>query len=220
MKDLKAVIFDLDNTLLNRMKTFHNFTISFVEHYFGHLSNTEEIIDRIIELDQDGYKDKNELFIELLEELTWNEKPMLNELLDYYSKHYVSNACLMEGAIEVIERVRNSYKIGLITNGKTLIQYGKMDKLGIRGYFDFILVSEEVGVKKPNARIFEMALERLNLPADQCVYVGDHPVKDIEGAGKAGLNTIWIQVNQPWNEDVTIRPNYIISHLRDLAGIL
>ncbi len=220
MNNLKAVIFDLDNTLLDRTSTFYQFTAALVAHYFRHIQNIEPIIDRIIDLDQDGYKDKRALFDELLEELPWHERPERNELLDYYSLHYVKNACIMDHAIEMIQYVRKTYKVGLITNGRTSIQYGKIDQLGIRNFFDIILVSEEVGIKKPHARIFEMALERMNVAASQCVYIGDHPVNDIEEAGKAGMNTIWLEVNQPWNEEVTVQPNYRINRLRDLANIL
>ncbi|WP_276357668.1 HAD family hydrolase [Cohnella caldifontis] len=220
MNNLKAVIFDLDNTLLNRTKTFHRFSTSLVDRYFNHIRSTQLIIDRIIELDQDGYKERREMFSEMLQELPWKEKPELNELSEYYSIHYVSNACLMDGAIEMIQHVKASYKVGLITNGRTFIQHGKIDQLGIRNRFDLILVSEEVGIKKPHSGIFEIALERLDLTADQCVYIGDHPVNDIEGAGKAGMNTIWLEVNQPWKDEITIEPDYRIKSLRELAGIL
>lgn len=67
MKDIKAIIFDLDNTILDRTNTFKAFSISFAAHYFDHLESHYEILERIIELDQDGYKDKRDLFRELLD---------------------------------------------------------------------------------------------------------------------------------------------------------
>lgn len=188
--------------------------------YFQHTNDIESIASRITELDQDGYKDKNILFAELLAELPWLTKPEITELLNYYSEHYVKNALLMEYAAETIAYVRQKYKMGLITNGKNAIQYGKIDQLGIREAFDFILVSEEAGFKKPDAKIFELALEKLDLSPEQCLFIGDHPQNDIEGAGKYGMKTIWFEVNQPWNEKVTIKPEHTIKHLRELAEIL
>ncbi|CAI6087319.1 HAD family hydrolase [Cohnella sp. JJ-181] len=220
MDNIKAVIFDLDNTLLDRTRTFHRFTSSFVDTYFRHAQDKESLINRIIELDQDGYKDKHVLFTELLEEFPWTAKPVIAELLEYYSVHYVKNALLMEHAEETIQYIRQKYKIGLITNGRNAIQYGKIDCLGIRNAFDFILVSEEAGVKKPDARIFQTTAQKLGLRAEECIYIGDHPKNDIQGASQAGMNTIWIEVNQPWKDDVTAKPAYTIRKLSELAEIL
>lgn len=220
MKNIQAIIFDLDNTLLDRTRTFQNFTTSFVNTYFAHDPNADAIATRIIDLDQDGYKDKHLLFAELLEELPWLTKPDHNELMGFYNVHYVKNALLMEHAAETMSYIRQKYKLGLITNGRTAIQYGKIDRLGIRDLFDFILVSEEAGVKKPDNRIFEMALNKLGLRPEQCLYIGDHPTNDIEGAGKAGMKTIWFEVNQPWRDEITIKPEHRIKHLRELEAIL
>lgn len=220
MENIKAVIFDLDNTLLDRMSTFRDFVNSFVNTYFQHVEEIEDIVHRIIELDEDGYKDKNKLFAELLEELPWLVKPEISDLLNYYSAQYSTNALFMEYAAETIQYVRQKYKVGLITNGRNMIQYGKIDQLGIRNDFDFIIVSEEAGIKKPNIKIFQMAYEKIELKPEECVYIGDHPINDIEGAGKAGMNTIWIEVNQPWKHEVTIRPQHTIKHLRELLDIL
>jgi len=81
-------------------------------------------------------------------------------------------------------------------------------------------VSEEAGVKKPDPRIFEMAVARLKVRPDECVYVGDHPRNDIEGAGKSGMRTVWIKVNQPWIPELTVRPYHKIERLPELLALL
>lgn len=220
MQQIKAVLFDLDNTLLDRTKTFHGFIATLIQEYLSHAEDAQPIFDRIIHLDQDGYKDKRELFLELIEELPWITKPSQSELLDFYRKHYVTNAILMDQAIEVIEAVGKKYRTGLITNGQTYIQYGKIDHLNIRSLFDVIIVSEEAGVKKPNPKIFEMALEKLELKAEECIYIGDHPINDIEGAASIGMHTIWIQVNQPWREHIVATPLHSIRQLDELLTLL
>jgi putative hydrolase of the HAD superfamily len=220
MNHIKAVIFDLDNTLLDRTLTFRSFSSSFLSHYFSHLDVTQHLLDLIIEIDQDGYKDKEELFAQLLELSYWQDKPQLSELMAYYSREYVRSAVLMNGAREVVQYVRTKYKVGVITNGKTPIQYGKMDQLGIRNDFDLIIVSEEVGIKKPDRRIFEMALDKLELKPEQCIYIGDHPVNDIEGAAKAGMETIWMKVNQPWRNGIKAQPLHQIEELSSLFELI
>jgi putative hydrolase of the HAD superfamily len=220
MDHIKAIIFDLDNTILDRTSTFRSFTNTLLNHYFGHLDATQNLFDRIIQLDQDGYKDKQELFLELLEELPWAEKPELAELLTFYSTEYVKNAVLMEHAREVIRHAKRKYKVGLITNGRSFIQFGKIDQLGIRNEFDLIIVSEEAGVKKPDPAIFELAIQQLNLRPDQCIFIGDHPEKDIEGAAKVGMNTIWIEVNQSWREGLNAKPLHQIVKLEELLELI
>lgn len=220
MKGVKAVIFDLDNTILDRSTTFRKYAASFVQTWLGHVEKTDRLIERIIELDQDGYKDKKVLFKELIDELPWKEKPALDELMDDYQLHYVRNAALMDQAAEVLQALKSKYRLSLITNGRTEIQYGKIDRLGIRNMFEVIVVSEEAGVKKPDPRIFEIAVERLKLRPDECVFVGDHPRNDIEGAGKMGMQTVWIKVNQPWMPELTIKPHYEIERLPELLALL
>jgi putative hydrolase of the HAD superfamily len=220
MNNIKAILFDLDNTILDRTNTFRSFTNSFLRSYFDHLEMTQDIFDRIIHLDQDGYKDKHELFSELLEELPWKTKPLETELLNFYSTEYVKNAVLMEHAREVVQHARKKYKTGLITNGRTLIQYGKIDQLGIRNEFDLIIVSEEAGIKKPDPRIFEMAIKQLEVKPEECIYIGDHPVNDIEGAAKIGMETIWMKVNQPWNDGIEAKLLHQIDKLNTLFDLI
>lgn len=220
MDHIKAVIFDLDNTILNRTMTFDGFTQSLIKTYFGHLESTEDISKRIIELDQDGYKDKPLLFNELLNELPWAEHPPHAELMEFYGREYVRSSVLMEQAREVVQHLRGKYQTGLITNGQTDIQYGKIDQLGIREDYDHIIVSEEAGVKKPDPRIFQLALDHFGLSPEQCIYIGDHPVNDIEGAASVGMSTIWMKVNQPWQDRITTSPLHTIKHLSELKKLL
>ncbi|MBJ6360334.1 HAD family hydrolase [Paenibacillus sp. GCM10012307] len=220
MQDIQAILFDLDNTLLDRSVTFRRFTNAFLATHLPHLNETEELADRIIDLDQDGYTDKRLLFSQLLEELPWGQKPELYELMEFYKSEYVRNAVLMDQAIEVLGQLRAKYKTGMITNGQTLIQYGKIDQLQLGSHFDTIIVSEEAGVKKPDAKIFELAMNRLNVKPENCIFVGDHPVNDIEGAAAVGMNAVWIQVNQPWREDVKAKPLHTIRKLTELLEVL
>ncbi|UOK65092.1 HAD family hydrolase [Paenibacillus sp. OVF10] len=112
MDHIKAVIFDLDNTILNRTMTFDGFARSLIKTYFAHLESTEDILKRIIELDEDGYKDKPFLFNELLHELPWAEHPPHAELMEFYGREYVRSSVLMEQAREVVQHLRGNTKPG------------------------------------------------------------------------------------------------------------
>jgi len=222
IEDYKAIIFDLDNTLLDRTQTFHAFARKLAAKYFSHLTEAqqEEAIAVIIEKDEDGYKDKKALFAELTDLLPWQETVQAHELLAFYEEEYVNSAELMEGALQLLDWCNNRCKVGLITNGRHVIQDGKLNRLQIKHYFHSIVISESAGVKKPNIRIFDLCLEQLELSPEECVYVGDHPVNDIDGAAKAGLETIWIKVNQPWRDEIENKPALTVTSLQQLHDFL
>lgn len=216
---IEAVIFDLDNTLLDRDRTFLAFVKRLTNTYFPGIAAEEQerIVQLILKVDQDGYNPKPRMFEELLGLLPWTSKPDVAELLEYYRQHYTRCAELMDSALELLEQCRErGWKIGLITNGRDDIQYGKIDTLRIREAFDIILVSEGAGVKKPDARIFRMALDTLNVAAERTLFVGDHPVNDIRGAADVGMHTVWMQRNQSWDDTIAAQPLLTIRTLNEL----
>ena len=218
-----AVLFDLDNTLLDRDRTFRRFCETFVASFFSGLpaDRKRTIIEQIVIADRDGYRNKEDMFAELRDALPWSRKPEIAELMEYYRKHYVHSSTLMDSAVELLDRCRGrGLKLGMITNGSNAIQYGKIDKLGLRRHFDYIVVSEEAGVRKPDRRIFEMALSELNVRAEEAVFVGDHPVNDIQGAADVGMQTVWMIRSQPWDGRLSARPLKRIRHLQELFELL
>lgn len=106
-------------------------------------------------------------------------------------------------------------KLGIITNGSARTQYAKLDHVRLRNYFQSIIVSEEVKIKKPHADIFKIALEQLSVSADKAWFIGDHPQNDIVGASEAGLHSIWLKRDLEW-DPILPNPKTIISTLSDL----
>lgn len=219
--NINAVLFDLDNTLINRKQAFEKFSNMFVDHYVVALNPSEknEIIQYIIEADRDGYRSKKELYEELLNHLQWKKETTLEELLEYWFSEFFKCTIVMDGAMEVIHFLRNrGLKLGLITNGSAHSQNAKIDYAGIRDLFDVVVISDEVQVKKPDRRIFDIALDRLGVQPEASFYVGDHPLNDVKGAGEAGLRTIWLAGFKEWDVAET-RPHYTVRKLRDLINI-
>ena len=126
----------------------------------------------------------------------------------------------MDGAVAVLETLqRLGIALGLITNGTVQAQTQKLDLLGLRPYFQTVVISEAVGVEKPHAAIFQHALHALGLQADQVWFVGDHSEKDMLGAGRVGLHTVWLRGTHPW-PDTQAAPQHQIDHLRELVPLL
>ncbi|MRN54610.1 HAD family hydrolase [Paenibacillus monticola] len=223
MKDIQALLFDLDNTLMDRDHTFRSFSTQFVRDFLGYLNpkQAQEVIEDIILRDADGYRDKDGFFAELAQELPWRTPVSASAIREYYDESYIKHGALMKHALDVLSYCRDrGYILGLVTNGKTDIQYGKIDSINLRDYFKTIVISGEVGISKPDPDIYLLALARLGTKAGQTLFIGDHPVNDIWGAGKAGMESIWLRRNHDWDDSLVVHPWKTINELDELKDIL
>lgn len=97
---------------------------------------------------------------------------------------------LLPGAAEFLRELRARGKVYLITNGTPAAQYGRLDALGIRGDFDGIFVSDEIGFAKPDVRFFEYVFAHAPARREDCIVIGDSLSSDIAGARGAGVPSI------------------------------
>lgn len=118
-----------------------------------------------------------------------------------------------------LEILRQSYRLGLLTNGAADVQRAKIDGAGIGSYFDAIVVSGEVGVGKPDGRIFEIMTTRLAATCDAAWMIGDSLHSDVMGARAVGMKAVWInRMRKP--RDASVVPDFEISGLVELRKIL
>ena len=104
----------------------------------------------------------------------------------------------------------------MITNGYGQFQMDNIIALGIEKYFDIILVSEWEGIKKPDPLIFNNALRKLNVSANEAIYIGDHPENDVLGAKNVGMKGIWKKDFQ-WNN---VDADYVVDGLNEVPLII
>lgn len=107
-----------------------------------------------------------------------------------YIEHLPNHNHLLEGTIEVLEYLHPRYKLHIITNGFKEVQHKKMASSGILKYFHTITTSEDVGVKKPNRQIFEVALKNAAALVGESIMIGDNLEADIIGAQDFGMPAI------------------------------
>lgn len=103
-------------------------------------------------------------------------------------KEFCRSSALNPGAEEVLRELSTAYRLGMITNGYSDSQRGRLRAAGLLDVFNPLLISEEIGVAKPDARIFEMALKQLRLPPQAVLYVGDSISHDYQGCQAAGID--------------------------------
>ena len=90
-----------------------------------------------------------------------------------------------------LKSYKKHFEVGIITNGSTQRQKAKIINTNLNNYFDTIIISEEVGFSKPDKRIFELALNKLNVQSENILFVGDDLEKDIAGPQNANIKGVW-----------------------------
>ncbi|MBN1594436.1 HAD family hydrolase [candidate division FCPU426 bacterium] len=109
-----------------------------------------------------------------------------------YERVYGSNWRLIPGAADLLAALHGRVKLGVITNGKSSSQRAKLKACGLEQWLDFAVVSEEFGAAKPDQAIFFEALKLARAEAGETVFIGDSWEVDIAGASQSGLKAVWI----------------------------
>jgi FMN phosphatase YigB (HAD superfamily) len=113
--------------------------------------------------------------------------------LNVFFKDFINTLELRDGAKKLIKHAQGLGKVGLISNfTHAPVIYKSLGVLEISEFFNAVVVSEEVGWRKPSSFIFQHALSRLKVRAAEAVYIGDSPIEDIEGAKAGGLKTVFV----------------------------
>lgn len=196
---IKVIGFDLDNTLYNQeLFEFQVFEkISFVvKEEFG-IDNLilQKELEKLYFLDQKEYMFDKAIF-NILGYLpdNWDEF-VKNEILGIYRNYKPLKLPLFEEIIDILDSLKEKYKLALITNGNSQVQNNKIDCLDIRKYFDLILISDDYTPKrrKPDTFMFEKALDTFQIDSKEMVYVGDDILRD-KASEKVGIK--FLNINE------------------------
>ena len=153
-------------------------------------------------------------FVDLLKELGLEGDAEV--LSDGYLTRLSQKAHFLPHAREVVLDLSRRADLCLVTNGISRVQRGRLGLSGIAGCFTAILISEELGVAKPDPRFFQAACDALHLPPSDLLCVGDTPAADVQGARAAGIDACWYS---PSGADWPLgagAPDYIIRSLKEL----
>jgi len=239
MKQYKAIFLDWDDTIgdwttaehkalqeiyttyrLNRLySTFEDYLHAYKPYnlelwgMYGRGEVTKErlhlqrFLRPLLANDANGEDDANDETVKLAHEIG-------AEFLRLTNKYF----CLMPDAERVVKYLAGRYPLTIISNGFKEVQYYKFEHSGLAKYLTHTLVSEEVGINKPQPEIFRIALERNGITADEALMIGDSYSSDIAGAKAAGIDQMWIKGDgiPVTGETAT----YIVPKLIDVMNIL
>ncbi|WP_162048305.1 pyrimidine 5'-nucleotidase [Vibrio taketomensis] len=123
-------------------------------------------------------------------------------------------------ARELLEALKGKAKLGIITNGFIELQDVRLAKMGLSDMFDHVIISEEVGIAKPDAGIFAHAMDKMGQPCkSRVLMVGDNLHSDVLGGVNFGIDTCWLnEASHPVSDN--IEPSYNVTCLSQLQSIL
>lgn len=185
---IKLVAFDLDDTLYNE-KDFVFEAFKEVSEYLSakyNLNSKEIYIDMINILESHG---RGKIFNLICDNYNINED--IKALVQVY-RNAKPKLKLYEDSVEILNKLKYNYKLGLITDGLGYVQWNKIKLLEVEKYFDNIIVTDDLGREywKPHIMPFKNMAEKFKFLPNECVYIGDNPNKDFYGAKKLGYKTV------------------------------
>ena len=121
---------------------------------------------------------------------------------------------------EVLDVLRERYPLALVTDAQSAYPRGELNKVGLLDYFDPIVVSGDHGYRKPDRRLFQLALDGMRVAAENALYVGNDMHRDIFGARAVGMTTVLFDSDQGTKIYLDCTPDYTITDFRELLKIL
>jgi putative hydrolase of the HAD superfamily len=230
---IKAVLFDLDDTLYDRVKAQGDILRIIVREYpelFSGLDH-ETILHAFYEsdrlstiefyagapLDSSSRLRRTRMFLRLLS----ISEGRAGEIAATYMKAYSTVVTPVAGTERVFAELSGRYRLGIVSNGSPDVQYTKLKGLGIKDSLCCIVLSEEVGIRKPDPAIFSRACEALALRPQECLYVGDSYRNDVVGAKGAGVLACWFNPQrQTIPAGSSVVPDFAIGALDEVLDIL
>lgn len=199
---LEAIFFDIDDTLFSTSafaaRARENSIDAMIDA--GVRTPREELLRELREVIAEFTSNYEHHFERLLARLPAEDLEGLNHALIVaaavvaYHETKFRELSAHDDVTDVLQILaRRGYKLGIISSGLTLKQMEKLIRLRVLPSLDpqAILISEEAGINKPNPKLFLRACERAGVRPEKCMYVGDHPVNDVDAAKAAGMHTVW-----------------------------
>ncbi len=220
---MKAVLFDLDNTLIDFMRM----------KKISCEAAISAMVDGGLELDKDeAYKllfdlygvhgiEHQQIFQKFLEKATGK--------VDYrvLSKGITAYRRMQAGYLEPYPRVRSTLielkkkglALGIVSDAPRMRAWLRLAEMGLTDFFDFVVTLEDTGHEKPSVLPFKAAMKQLNLTAEEILFVGDNPERDIKGAQKLGIKTALAKYGQLF-PDKNIKADFELKNISELLKIV
>ncbi|MFC7686984.1 HAD family hydrolase [Ureibacillus sp. GCM10028918] len=203
------MLFDLDDTLLNRNQAVDKMFLIILGKFYEGVKESlkNDMLLKFREYDKRDYGngDKTKVFESFFGEFPPKYSLRRDFIQDFWNNNFPNCFSIDQNSINTVKAIKKRAKVGIITNGSTQRQKAKITNTNLNSCFDIVLISEEVGYSKPDKRIFELALNKLDVQPEEALFVGDDIEKDMGGCQNANIKGIWFNPNINKN-DTEIKP--------------
>jgi putative hydrolase of the HAD superfamily len=219
---MSAVLFDLDGTLHDRATSLRRFASDHAGRLGLDAQGQAHFVRRFVELDANGRVWKDLVYSQLRQEFDSVNWPSTEILVGGYLHGFAGFAKETLGSTLLLSQLKSlGVKVAILTNGRSDLQRSVIAALEFRDLVDAVVVSEEVGFRKPQREIFLLALDQVATRPEDAIMVGDDLAADIYGAQGAGITPIAFRCaagpSVALAEDMSSLGNEILSCLRRAA---
>ena len=217
------LLLDIDNTLVDRQRAIRRFVGDLLTEHLGR-GFDEVFLARALALDDLGYASREQCchgISCLLAEAGILRPPDGPRI---WAQMLARLACAVEPREEItaaVGELGQRYDLAILSNGGGDHQRRKLRAASLDASFspEHVFVSGDLHTAKPQAAAFAHVLETMGWAEERTLHVGDHPLHDVEGARRAGLQTCWISLGRDWPE-ASAPPDLVVDDLSHLPGAL
>ncbi len=223
---IKVVFFDLDDTIVDTTKLAEMARRNAIENMVRHglPVDFDTAYGELLELINEYGSNFNRHFDYLLRrlEIPYDPKLVAAGVISYHNTKFAYLRTVRGVRRLLLELQKDGYRLGIITDGDPIKQWEKILRLELDPYFDEVLISDSLGVKKPHPRIFKRALRDIGVKPEEALMVGDRLYSDIYGAKNVGMTTIWFRYGKYADRELEYLDyaDFTMSSLEELPGIL
>jgi putative hydrolase of the HAD superfamily len=240
--DIRALIFDINGTLIDietdeRMEQAYRAIGHFLT-YQGLTLHRWEVLDLYFQVMKEQFAQSKEIYPEFDVVEVWREilerhasdgtrslppekfqqiPLFLAELQRGISRKRLT---LFPQVLEVLSQLRERYPLAVVSDAQSAYALPELRAVGLHEYFEPVIISGDYGYRKPDARLFQTALDRLQVLPGQAVFIGNDGYRDIFGARQLGIKTILFRHTQDVARPNEAEPDYIIREFAELTRAL
>ncbi|GAB6101869.1 TIGR02253 family HAD-type hydrolase [Thermococcus atlanticus] len=223
---IKVVFFDLDDTIADTSRLAEMARKNAIENMIRHgmPADFDTAYSELLDLIREYGSNFNRHFDYLLRRLDipYNPKWVAAGVIAYHNTKFAYLREVRHVRRTLLKLKEMGLLLGIITDGNPIKQWEKILRLELDAYFDEVLISDFVGVKKPHPKIFRKAIGKFGVEANEAVMVGDRLYSDIYGAKQVGMHTVWFKYGKyaDREKEYLKYADFTIEDLKELPEII